>query len=175
MASGGDDGEGLSLFLVVPRGRLIGKHGKGRDCSVEAYAPHACCGTNIGPQAEAARSKHLPDRHPDGLLRGGRTAQSERISNCWRRERAAGSWVGALNRNMSNPRHIHQPLSTESGLLNRSTRPIGNVSAKSAITDQGCSIGADVQPLQMFRTSRAGAALNSPRHGAVGLRNQRMA
>ena len=95
MASGGEDGERLSLFLVVPRGRLIGKHGKGRDCSVETYAPHACCGTNIGPQAEAARSKHLPDRHPDGLLRGGRTAQSERMPNCWRRERAVGSLAGA--------------------------------------------------------------------------------
>lgn len=57
------------MFLVAPRGRLIGKHGKGRDCSVETYAPHACCGTNIGPQAEAARSRHLPDRHSRRLAR----------------------------------------------------------------------------------------------------------
>lgn len=124
MASGGEDGEGLSLFLVVPRGRLIGKHGKGRDCSVETYAPHACCGTNIGPQAEAARSKHLPDRHPDGLLRGGRTAQSERISNCWRLERAADSWVGTLNRN---------------------ARPILVTYISRLVRNQDCSIGAHVQ------------------------------
>ena len=41
--------EGAQLVSMAPRGRLIGKHGKGRDCSVETYAPHACCGTNIGP------------------------------------------------------------------------------------------------------------------------------
>lgn len=112
------------MFLVVPRGRLIGKHGKGRDCSVETYAPHACCGTNIGPQAEALDRSTCPTDIPDALPRRGRTAQPERMPDCWRRERAADSWVGTLNRN---------------------ARPILVTYISRLVRNQDCSIGAHVQ------------------------------
>ena len=124
MASGGEDGEGLSLFLVVPRGRLIGKHGKGRDCSVEAYAPHACCGTNIGPQAEAARSKHLPDRHPDGLLRGG---------------------AGPLSRNAYPTAGVVNVLPARGSGRSIGTCPTLVTYISRLVRNQDCSIGAHVQ------------------------------
>lgn len=112
------------MFLVAPRGRLIGKHGKGRDCSVETYAPHACCGTNIGPQAEAARSRHLPDRHSRRLAQEGQDRSAgtyAQLLASWAYCRLVGR--GAQSERMSNPRPIHQPPPTESGLLNRNTRP----------------------------------------------------